>query len=119
MTRAAALGLLALIALSAAAQAAPPGAARGRMLAVEACAACHKVTAQQRQPAPVADPDTGEKILAPPFTAIAKRYAGNADGLRAFITLPSHPMREQTFLPRDLRDIVAYIRSLPRHPRRP
>lgn len=118
MTRTAAWLLAALIALSAAAEARPPDPARGRMLAVEACSACHKVTRQQRQPDAVTDPDSGDRVLAPPFTAIAKRYGSDTESLRAFIILPNHPMREQTFLETDLSDIVAYIRSLARHPRR-
>ena len=84
---------------------------RGRHLAIEACAACHKVTAGQKQPAPVADPDGGDSIAAPSFFAIAAKFGRDKPSLRAFILAPAHPMREQTFLPRDLNDIVAYIGS--------
>ncbi len=98
--------------LATAAQARMPDTARGRRLAVEACSACHQVTAGQPRPTPVADPDTAEAVAAPPFTVIGGRFRHNAAGLRAFILAPNHPMREQRFVPRDLDDIVPYIRSL-------
>ena len=116
MTRLAAA--LALTAALATAQAHAADPVRGRHLAIEACAACHKVVARQAQPAPVVDPDSKDSVLAPTFFIIARKFAPAAAGLRAFILAPTHPMREQTFAPRDISDIVAYIRSLRRTARR-
>ena len=112
-------GMLALAALAASACSSQPGAngpgnaVRGRPLAIEDCAACHQVTADQKPPAPVLDPDLREQIVAPSFAAMSEKYAGNRAGLRNFIHQPQYPMREQQFLPQDLDDIVAYIQSLP------
>ncbi|MEJ0028338.1 MAG: c-type cytochrome [Rhizomicrobium sp.] len=109
------LGLTLVFATAAAAG--MPDAARGRGLAIEACSACHQVTARQPRPAPVADPDTAEAVAAPSFAAIGGKFRHDAAGLRAFILAPDHPMREQRFVPRDLDDIVAYIRALGHSPR--
>ncbi len=106
----AAVGLL--VVLTTAAEARVPNATRGKRLAIEACAACHQVTAHQPRPAPVGNTDTNEYVAAPAFADIGKKFRHNAAGLRAFILAPDHPMREQTFLPRDLDDIAAYVRSL-------
>lgn len=89
-------------------------AVRGRRLAIEDCSACHKVTAEQIQPAAVLDRDSAEHIVAPPFADIGRKYAADSKALRSFIHAPSYPMPEQQFLPRDFDDIVAYIQSLPR-----
>jgi mono/diheme cytochrome c family protein len=101
---------IAAIALSAPAQAA--NLVRGKQLAIEACAACHQVTREQVAPPAVLDPDSQDRIVPPSFAAISAKYHGNEAAMRAFIVSPTHPMREQKFLPRDLDDIVAYILSL-------
>ena len=103
--------LCVVLAFATAAQARMPDTARGRRLAIEACSACHQVTAHQPRPTPVGNPDTNEYVAAPSFADIAAKFRHNEPGLRAFILAPDHPMREQTFLPRDLNDIVAYIGS--------
>ncbi len=107
-------GLCLALAFATAAEARAPDAARGRRLAIEACSACHQVTANQPRPTPVGNPDTNEYVAAPAFAVIAVKFRHNEPGLRKFILAPDHPMREQTFLPQDLDDIVAYIRSRPR-----
>ena len=109
-----AVSLLLAVALTAAAQAKTHSGnpARGRALAIEACSACHKVTARQRQPAPVADPDTRESVIAPTFYAVAVKFGHDTAAMRAFVLAPTHPMREQQFVPRDLNDIIAYIHGL-------
>jgi hypothetical protein len=84
----------------------------GRQDAVADCSACHRVTADQRPPAPVPDPDEIHDVLAPSFDVIARRYAGKRAALRAIIQAPRHPMREQQFLKRDLTAITEYIGSL-------
>ena len=83
----------------------------GRAVAVEACSACHKVTAAQPSPPPVADTDERAYVPAPSFASIARGKASDA-ALRRAITDPKHPMREQDWLPADLGAVVAYIRSL-------
>ncbi len=65
-------------------------------------------------PAPVGDTNINEYVAAPAFAEIGKKFRHDGAGLRAFILAPDHPMREQTFVPRDLDDIVAYIQSLGR-----
>jgi mono/diheme cytochrome c family protein len=85
---------------------------RGKQLAIEACAACHQVTREQVAPPAVLDPDSQDRVVPPSFSAISAKYLGNEAGMRAFIVSPTHPMREQRFLPRDLDDIAAYILSL-------
>jgi mono/diheme cytochrome c family protein len=104
-------GLSLVLALATAAQARVPDPVRGRRLAVEACSACHQVTMRQTHPTPVGNPDTNEFVAAPSFQAIAVKFRHDEAGLRAFILAPDHPMREQTFVPRDLDDIVAYIHA--------
>ncbi len=103
-----------LLAFGTAAAARAPSATRGKRLAIEACAACHQVTARQPRPAPVGDTNINEYVAAPAFAEIGKKFRHDGAGLRAFILAPDHPMREQTFVPRDLDDIVAYIQSLGR-----
>ena len=84
----------------------------GRDRAIEDCSACHQVTAHQKRPSPVADPDNEEWVAAPTFAEVALKYQGRDRELRAFIRTPDHPMKEQEFLETDLNAIVAYIHSL-------
>lgn len=84
----------------------------GRRDAVLDCSACHRVTRDQKPPAPVYDRDQALTVVAPSFDAIARQYAGRPGSLRAFIRAPRHPMREQQFLERDLTAIGHYIASL-------
>jgi len=84
----------------------------GRDIAVDACSACHKVTASQAEPALVPDRDELTEVKAPSFAAIAKRTGGDTRILTQDITEPKHPMREQEWRPEDLKAVIAYIRSL-------
>jgi len=103
-----------VLAFAGAAQARTPSVTRGKRLAIEACSACHQVTAHQPRPTPVGNTDTNEYVAAPDFAEVGRKFRHDEAGLRAFILAPDHPMREQTFVPRDLDDIVAYVRSLGR-----
>ena len=84
----------------------------GKIRAVEACSACHQVTAAQPRPAPVFDPDENRRVAAPTFRQIAAKYGGEPRLLHKLITNPRHPMREQQFFEDDLSKIVAFIQSL-------
>jgi len=84
----------------------------GKDRAIEDCSACHQITASQKPPPPVADPDYDEWVVAPTFRQIALKYNGHERELRAFILTPDHPMKEQEFLDTDLNAIIAYINSL-------
>lgn len=86
--------------------------AEGRRNAIEDCSACHRVTAGQRQPAPVPNSDEAISVQAPAFDRIARRYAGRTGALREVIQAPRHPMREQQFLPEELDSLIRYIGSL-------
>jgi mono/diheme cytochrome c family protein len=84
----------------------------GRERAVESCSACHRVTRDQKMPAPVPNPDQLEMVVAPSFASIATAYEGKDRALRAFIETPQHPMKQQQFLDSDLDAIIAYIHSV-------
>jgi mono/diheme cytochrome c family protein len=84
----------------------------GKDRAIESCSACHQVTADQKLPAPVPNPDQLEMVAAPSFASIAAAYEGKDRELRAFIKTPQHPMKEQQFLDSDLDAIIAYIHSV-------
>ena len=112
MPRANRIALLAVFLFAIAGPAQAASVVRGKQLAIEACAACHQVTREQVAPPAVLDPDTQERVVPPSFAAVSAKYRGNEAAMRAFIVSPTHPMREQRFLPRDLDDIVAYILSL-------
>jgi len=86
----------------------------GRALAIEACAACHQVTPNQKPRLPVFNPEEYANVVAPPFNAIAKKYARRSLALRRFILAPVHPMPEQNWDPTDLTAVVAFIQSLVR-----
>lgn len=85
--------------------------ALGRERAIESCAGCHQVTAQQSQPSPVPFPEENARVVPPTFKAISIKYQGHEKELRAFIVAPDHPMKEQQFLPVDLNAIIAYIKK--------
>jgi mono/diheme cytochrome c family protein len=83
----------------------------GRELAIDACSACHQVTPGQQPRPPVFDPDEYVHVAAPPFTAIAAKYAQRPWALRRFILLPRHPMPEQNWDPADLTAVINFILS--------
>jgi mono/diheme cytochrome c family protein len=84
----------------------------GRTLAVQACSACHQVTADQKPRPAVFNPEEYANVAAPPFIAIAAKYARRPWALRHFIQNPVHPMPEQNWDPGDLTSVVAFIQSL-------
>lgn len=83
----------------------------GKLLAQEACSACHQVTAEQVAPPLVASPDEGVMVRAPSFVEIALRCHAEGD-LLAKIASPHYPMREQILTAVDTDAIARYIRSL-------
>lgn len=86
---------------------------RGRVLAEEACSACHQVAPGRTAPPPVDNPDEATRVFAPAFIDIA-RDGRSDDSLRTAILNPHYPMREQLMSERDVSDLVRYIRSLGR-----
>ena len=86
----------------------------GQVIAVEACSACHQVLPDQKLPPAVFDLDEDVDVPAPNFAALARKYRGKPDQLRAFITAPLHPMREQVWDRVDLDAVTDFIGSLSR-----
>lgn len=83
----------------------------GRALAQEACSACHQVVPDQHRPPPVANADESTKVQAPSFPEVAQLCLSESD-LRAKITSPHYPMREQVLSDIDVGSLAQYIRSL-------
>jgi mono/diheme cytochrome c family protein len=75
--------------------------ARGRHLAFEHCAACHSV----------GEHAGSAHSEAPPFPAIARKYAHNADAIAQAIAGP-HPKMNFAPSAADGADIAAYIATL-------
>ena len=90
-------------ALFATASAHAADAESGRRLAEMRCVPCHVVT--QIQPRQVTQ--------APPFEAIARKYAVGAEAI-AFAILDPHPRMNMTVSRREAEDIAAYINTLAR-----
>lgn len=88
----------------------------GRALAIEACSACHQVTTDQKPRPPVFNPDEYANVAAPPFRAVAAKYARRPMALRRIILNPVHPMPEQNWDPTDLTAVITFIQSLTRTP---
>jgi mono/diheme cytochrome c family protein len=84
----------------------------GRALAIDACSACHQVTANQKPRPPAFNPEEYANVAAPAFSAISLKYAERPWALRRFILNPVHPMPEQNWDPADLTAVVAFIQSL-------
>lgn len=85
----------------------------GRTLAIEGCSGCHQVIPQQKRPPPVSEGDEGAWTEAPTFQEIANRCL-SANQLKAKVTNPHYPMREQLLMPVDVDNLAIYIRSLAR-----
>ena len=82
--------------------AAPAGDAEsGRRVAEARCMPCHAVAPGQR-------PGTSQ---APPFEAIARKFAQNPETL-AFALRDPHPRMNVTLTPTEMTDVAAYINSL-------
>jgi mono/diheme cytochrome c family protein len=73
----------------------------GRRLAETRCVTCHIVSPSERRV--VTD--------APPFEAIARKYASNPDTL-AFSIIDPHPRMNVTLTRREAQDLAAYINTL-------
>ena len=87
------------------------GGEDGKALAEEFCSACHQVTPEQARTPLVSNPDEGRPVRAPRFVDIAHQCEAAGD-LRAKITNPHYPMREQVLTPVDTDALARYIRSL-------
>jgi mono/diheme cytochrome c family protein len=73
----------------------------GKRLAEMRCVTCHIVSPNERRV--VTD--------APPFEAIARKYAANPDTL-AFSIMNPHPRMNVTLTRREAQDVAAYINTL-------
>jgi mono/diheme cytochrome c family protein len=90
-----------LPALLAASGALAADADNGKRLAEMRCVTCHIVSPSERRV--VTD--------APPFEAIARKYASNSDTL-AFSIMDPHPRMNVTLTRREAQDVAAYINTL-------
>jgi mono/diheme cytochrome c family protein len=90
-----------LAAMLAASAALAADADNGKRLAETRCVICHIVSPSERRV--VTD--------APPFEAIARKYAANPDTLAFSITNP-HPRMNVTLTRREAQDVAAYINTL-------
>src|SRR5262245_17516212 len=73
----------------------------GKHLAETRCVTCHIISPSERRV--VTD--------APPFEAIARKYASNPDTL-AFSIIDPHPRMNVTLTRREAQDVAAYINTL-------
>jgi mono/diheme cytochrome c family protein len=90
-----------LAAMLAASAALAADADNGKRLAETRCVICHIVSPSERRV--VTD--------APPFEAIARKYAANPDTL-AFSIMNPHPRMNVTLTRREAQDVAAYINTL-------
>lgn len=90
-----------LAAMLAASGALAADADNGKRLAETRCVICHIVSPSERRV--VTD--------APPFEAIARKYASNPDTL-AFSIMNPHPRMNVTLTRREAQDVAAYINTL-------
>ena len=73
----------------------------GKRLAETRCVTCHIVSPSERR----------DVTDAPPFEAIARKFASNPDTL-AFSIIDPHPRMNVTLTRREAQDIAAYINTL-------
>ena len=90
-----------LAAMLAASGALAADAENGKRLAEMRCVTCHIVSPSERRV--VTD--------APPFDAIARKFASNPDTL-AFSILDPHPRMNVTLTRQEAQDVAAYINTL-------
>ncbi len=93
---------LALVLGAASSVNAAENAAAGKALAERWCASCHLVSPDQKS----------ATTEAPPFTTIAKRPEEQIEALDTFLTAPHPPMPPVSLTRQEIRDVVAYIKSL-------
>ena len=72
----------------------------GKRLAEMRCVTCHIVSSTQRR----------DVTDAPPFEAIARKFASNPDTL--FSIIDPHPRMNVTLTRREAQDVAAYINTL-------
>src|ERR1700693_3884261 len=97
---AAALAAAMMISTSFAPQARAAGdAGNGKTLAQRWCAACHVVSAEQRQ----------ASVAAPTFASIARQSGFNADKLAFFLLEPHSKIAYMSLTRREDSDLAAYI----------
>jgi len=87
-------------------------AADGRVLALDACAACHQVGPGDPMPPLVRNGEEQRGVRAPPFADIARDPRKDGVYLRGVVRHPHYPMKEQAIEADDLDAVVAYIESL-------
>ena len=90
-----------LSAMLAASAALAADADNGKRLAEMRCVSCHIVSPTQRR----------DVTDAPPFEAIARKFASNPDTL-AFSIIDPHPRMNVTLTRREAQDVAAYINTL-------
>jgi len=73
----------------------------GKRLAETRCVTCHIVAPSERR----------DVTDAPPFEAIARKFASNPDTL-AFSIIDPHPRMNVTLTRREAQDVAAYINTL-------
>jgi cytochrome c len=73
----------------------------GKRLAEMRCVTCHIVSPTERR----------DVTDAPPFEAIAKKFASNPDTL-AFSIIDPHPRMNVTLTRQEAQDVAAYINTL-------
>jgi len=73
----------------------------GKRLAETRCITCHIVAPSERR----------DVTDAPPFEAIARKFASNPDTL-AFSIIDPHPRMNVTLTRREAQDVAAYINTL-------
>ena len=73
----------------------------GKRLAETRCVTCHIVSPSERR----------DETDAPPFEAIARKFASNPDTL-AFSMMNPHPRMNVTLTRREAQDVAAYINTL-------
>jgi mono/diheme cytochrome c family protein len=78
--------------------------AHGQEIAQRLCAGCHAIDGSEGS--------TIQGTAAPSFRALADRPYQTAESLQAFILTPGHPMPAMPLELAEIRDLVAYIRSL-------
>ena len=90
-----------LPALLAASAALAADADNGKRLAEMRCVTCHIVSPSERR----------DVTDAPPFEAIARKFASNPNAL-AFSIMDPHPRMNVTLTRREAQDVAAYINAL-------
>jgi cytochrome c len=102
-----ALALILLIGLPVLAHAQTSGpVARGRAIAQENCGRCHDLTRTGKSP----------NALAPPFRTLMTKYSVDQleEALAEGIVVGHSEMPEFAFEPRDISDLLTFVRSLAR-----